>query len=101
MDSISHHPIVSPLSNPAQSNHGQPSKENKSVPAVSMPMENVQDTAPVHLSVDHENLNHYRNQIANIPEIRQERINFIKNALEQGTYTPSTQDLANKIIQEL
>jgi flagellar biosynthesis anti-sigma factor FlgM len=46
-------------------------------------------------------ISQYTEAIRNIPDIRQERIAQIQTALKEGTYTVSSEDLADKLIQEL
>jgi anti-sigma28 factor (negative regulator of flagellin synthesis) len=39
--------------------------------------------------------------MAELPDVREERIGPIQAALKKGTYSVSSQDLAEKLIQEL
>jgi len=46
-------------------------------------------------------IHQYTEVLSNLPDIRQERIAQIQTALQKGTYTVSSEDLADKLIQEL
>jgi len=56
---------------------------------------------PVSISQTGQEINRYTEAMALLPDIRKERIIQIQQALENGTYTVSSQDLADKIIREL
>ena len=43
----------------------------------------------------------YTETMADFPDIRQERINEIQAAIEQGTYLVSAEDLANSLLKEI
>lgn len=43
----------------------------------------------------------YTETMADLPDIRKERITQIQLALKNGTYSVSSKDLADKLIQEL
>ncbi len=46
-------------------------------------------------------ISQYTEAMRNLPDIRQERIAQIQTALQEGTYTVSSEDLADTLIQEL
>ncbi len=46
-------------------------------------------------------ITHYIETMAELPDIRKERITQIQAALESGTYSVSSLDLADKLIQDL
>jgi flagellar biosynthesis anti-sigma factor FlgM len=60
-----------------------------------------QESVPVSLSQSGQDIHHYTEAMAEIPDIRQERIIEIQLALEKGTYSVSAHDLAGKLIQEI
>jgi|GEM_PF-6092763 len=60
-----------------------------------------QQPEPVSISQTGQEINRYTEAMANLPDIRQERITQIQTALEKGTYAVSSQDLADKLIHEL
>ena len=55
----------------------------------------------VSISQDGKEIHQYTEVLSNLPDIRQERIAQIQTALQKGTYTVSSEDLADKLIQEL
>jgi flagellar biosynthesis anti-sigma factor FlgM len=56
---------------------------------------------PVSLSQKRQEILHYTEVMAKLPEVRQERITEIQLALKKGTYSVSAHDLADKLIQEI
>ncbi len=60
-----------------------------------------QPSETVSISQTGQEINQYTAAMANLPDIRQERIAQIQTALEKGTYSVSSQDLSEKLIQEL
>ena len=60
-----------------------------------------QQSETVSISQTGQEINQYIEAMAELPDIREERIAQIQAALENGTYSVSSQDLADKIIQEL
>jgi flagellar biosynthesis anti-sigma factor FlgM len=46
-------------------------------------------------------ISQYTEAMRHLPDIRQERIAQIQTALQEGTYTVSSEDLADTLIQEL
>jgi flagellar biosynthesis anti-sigma factor FlgM len=61
----------------------------------------IQQSESVSTSQAEQEIHHYREAIADLPDARQERISAIQRALRKGTYSVSTQDLADKLIQEI
>ena len=59
------------------------------------------DRTPVRLSPETLALEKFQNQLNNLPDIRQERVRELQQAIENGDYAVSSKDLANKLIQEL
>ena len=55
----------------------------------------------VSISQAGQEINQYTEAIRNLPDIRQERIEQIQTALQEGTYSVSSEDLADKLILEL
>jgi flagellar biosynthesis anti-sigma factor FlgM len=55
----------------------------------------------VSLSFPTQDLSHYLEGMAQIPDVRQARITQIQKALDSHTYGISPEDLADKILQEL
>jgi negative regulator of flagellin synthesis FlgM len=60
-----------------------------------------QQSETVSISQTGQEINQYTEAMAELPDIREERIAQIQEALEKGTYSVSSQDLADKLIQEL
>ena len=59
------------------------------------------ESESVSISQAGKEISQYTEAMKNIPDIRQERIAQIQAALQKGTYTVSSEDLADKLIQEL
>ena len=55
----------------------------------------------VSISQEGKEISQYTEALRNLPDIRKERIAQIQTALQEGTYTVSSKDLADKLIQEL
>ena len=97
---------MQPLSSiPSGSNQSSPSKEALS-PSVKDKDKIELLTPPeqsetVSISQTGQEINQYNEAMAELPDIREERIAQIQAALEKGTYSVSSQDLADKLIQEL
>lgn len=60
-----------------------------------------QQVAFVSLSQTGKETNQCTEPMADLPDVRQERIREIQDALEKGTYSVSSGDLADKLIQEI
>ena len=56
---------------------------------------------PVSLSQKRQEILHYTEVMAKLPEVRQERITEIQLALKKGTYSVSAHDLADKLIHAI
>lgn len=54
----------------------------------------------VSLSSASEEVSYLLEQMAQVPDVRQSRITQIQEALNSGSYSPSSQKLADKILQE-
>ncbi len=95
-------PLSSIPSNFSQSSPSQEalsaSVENKNKIELSTPPE---QSETVSISQTGKEINQYIEAMAELPDIREERIAQIQAALEKGTYSVSSQDLADKLIQEL
>jgi negative regulator of flagellin synthesis FlgM len=97
---------MQPLSSiPSSSTQSSPSKEALSASVkdrdkveLSTPP---QQSETVSISQTGQEINQYTEAMAELPDIREERIAQIQEALEKGTYSVSSQDLADKLIQEL
>jgi len=97
---------MQPLSSiPSGSNQSSPFKEALSASAkekdkieLSTPPE---QSETVSISQAGQEINQYIEAMAELSDIREERIAQIQAALEKGTYSVSAQDLADKLIQEL
>ena len=59
------------------------------------------DPTAIKLSAESLELKQFQNQLNNLPEIRQERVREVQQAIENGTYAISSKDLANSLIREL
>jgi len=64
----------------------------------STPPQHVESIA---ISQTAQEIKQYTEAMANLPDIRKERIAQIQLALKNGTYSVSSEDLADKLIQEL
>ena len=60
-----------------------------------------QQLESVSLSQTGQEIKPYLEAMADLPDVRQKRIREIEAALEKGTYSVSSQDLADKLIQDL
>ena len=60
-----------------------------------------QQSETVSISQAGQGINQYTEAMAELPDIREERIAQIQAALKKGTYSVSSQDLADKLIQDL
>lgn len=60
-----------------------------------------QQSETVSISQAGQEINQYTEAMAELPDIREDRIAPIQANLKKGTYSVSSQDLADKIIQEL
>ena len=97
---------MEPLSSPPP--HSTSSSSSKQTPQVSVsqrstikPSRPVHPAASVSISEIGKEIQQYTEDIANLPDVRQDRITEIKAALEKQTYSVSSQDLADKIIQDI
>ena len=97
---------MQPLSSiPSSSTQTPPSQETPST-SVKDKEKNELSTPPqqpetVSISQAGKEISQYTEAIAELPDIREERIAPIEAALKKGTYSVSSQDLADKLIQEL
>ena len=95
---------MEPLSSlPPGSTQSSPSKDALPVSAkdkgdLSAPP---QQSETVSISQSGQEITQYTEAMAELPDIREERIAQIQAALKKGTYSVSSQDLADKLIQEL
>lgn len=55
----------------------------------------------VQLSKEAQTLQHFESLAKDIPEIRQEKIDEIKERIEKGQYNPDTKKVANRMIREI
>ncbi len=55
----------------------------------------------VTLSKSGQNISRYTEVMSHLPDTRLDRITKIRIAVENGTYQVSSQDLANKLIQDI
>jgi flagellar biosynthesis anti-sigma factor FlgM len=60
-----------------------------------------QQSEPMALSPNGQDIRQYTKAMADIPDIRQDRITQIQTTLKNGAYYVSAQDLADKLIQEI
>ena len=56
---------------------------------------------PLHLSSESQNMKTYNRHMQELPDVRQDRINELQQAIEEGTYSVPAEKLADKLIQEL
>jgi len=72
-----------------------------------IPKDKTDDSTPpqhvesIAISQTAQEIKQYTEAMANLPDIRKERIAQIQLALKNGTYSVSSKDLADKLIQEL
>lgn len=74
-------------------NSGSSSPQNRSAPASSG-----QDQAI--LSVDSGTIQELKASLSQVPEVRQDRVNALRNAISSGSYQVSDQQLGNAIGSE-
>ena len=95
-------PLSSNPSNSASSSHTQEtiqiSPNPKDKVEISTP---TQQFESVSLSQTGEEIHLYTEAMTLLPDVRQERITEIQTALGKGTYSVSSENLADKIIKEL
>ena len=82
---------------PSSSKETLSASENDKIELLTPP----QQSETVSISQTGQEINQYTEAMAKLPDIRKERIAEIQAALEKGTYSVSSQDLADKLIQEL
>ncbi len=76
----------------------EPNSEDQGAPASPVPPTNTQDT--LNLSQERADYDAIQTEIAQLPDIRQERVKEIRNALQSGQYQVSSEDLADRLIQD-
>ncbi len=88
--------------------HVGPSTSSKETLQTSVnPKDKVEHSTPpqhvesIAISQTAQEIKQYAEAMANLPDIRKERIAQIQLALKNGTYSVSSKDLADKLIQEL
>ena len=86
-------PSPSPPQEPAPTTVEQKRKVKPSTPP--------NEAEAVSISQTSQEINQYTEAMADLPIIRQERITEIQAALKKGTYSVSSEDLADKLIQEI
>ncbi len=97
---------MDPLSSP-QSPATKPALSQTTLPASKQDRNKVISSAsaepsePISISQTGQEIKQYTEAMAELPDIRKERIDQIQAALVSGTYSVSSQDLADKIIQDL
>ncbi len=97
---------MQPLSS-TSSPHGTPPPSPETLPSSTNSKDKnehartIQQSEPVIISQTGQEINRYTEAMADLPDIREERILAIQTALENGTYSVSAQDLADKIIPEI
>jgi flagellar biosynthesis anti-sigma factor FlgM len=96
--------LMEPLSSiPPSSTQSSPSKD--AFPASAKDKGDLsappQQSETVSISQSGQEITQYTEAMAELPDIREERIAQVQAALEKGTYSVSSQDLADKLIQEL
>lgn len=97
---------MEPLSS-TPSNAAQPSPSKPPVQASAKQKSIIAHHASPHelesvsISQEGKEISQHTEALRNLPDIRQERIAQIQTALEEGTYTVSSEDVADKLIQEL
>ncbi len=55
----------------------------------------------VRLSSDHEIVNRLRAELDRLPEIRADRVEALQTAIQQGTYKPTHEQVAEAILKDL
>jgi flagellar biosynthesis anti-sigma factor FlgM len=97
---------MQPLSSiPSNSTQASPSQETLSA-SVKDQDKTERSTPPqqsetISISQTVEEIKQYAEAMGELPDIREERIAQIQAALDKGTYSVSSQHLADKLIQEL
>ncbi len=97
MDPLSSTP--SPSTKASLSQAALPSSKQDSNKLISSTSD--EQSEPISISPTSQELKQYTEIMAELPDIRKKRIDQIQSALESGTYSVSSQDLADKIIQDL
>ncbi|TFG61810.1 MAG: flagellar biosynthesis anti-sigma factor FlgM [Nitrospirales bacterium] len=108
MISYMHTPKIPPMPHlPSMPPRAIPSSPSNETPHASVEPKKVepsmasQQSEPVSLSPIGQEIRQYTKAMADIPDIRKERITQIQAALKKGAYSISSQDLADKLIQEI
>jgi len=73
---------------------GSPTQQNRSAPVGS-------DQDQTQLSVDNQTIQHLQSALSQVPEIRQERVNALRQAVNSGQYQVSDQQLSNAMSSDL
>jgi negative regulator of flagellin synthesis FlgM len=97
MQPLSSTPSSSPQAHPSQETPSASVKKKDKIELSTPP----QQTDTVSIAQTGQEINQYTEAMAELPDIREERIAPIQAALKKGTYSVSSKDLADKLIQEL
>ncbi len=92
------HEIKDASSNVVNPTHTQGPRPSSPLPTDSQ--QHMPDEDSVNLSPISQELEAIQKEISLLPEIREERVNHIRQALNSGTYRISSEQIADRIIQE-
>ena len=90
MQPLSSTPSPSPPQEPAPTTVDQKRKVKAAAPS--------NETEAVSISQPGQEINQYTEAMIKLPNVRQERITEIQDALKNGTYSVGSEDLADKLI---
>lgn len=101
MPPLSHIPSSPSPSNPGVSKKPSQVQTENIVKPMAISVQSLRDKSLIRLSPDSQNMRTRQNQMNELPEIREDRISQLQQAIKNGTYAVSAEQLAEKLIQEL
>ena len=73
------------------------SSNSKSASADTQETVSISAAASDRMQIDLESI---RKTLENLPDVREDKVNSIREAIQKGTYNPSADDVAEKMIQD-
>jgi flagellar biosynthesis anti-sigma factor FlgM len=101
MSSLSHLPSSLPLFDPKQPEKLSLHKDDHTLDSEAPHTPLSTEALSLHLSPESQSREAYQNHMRELPDIRQDRITHLQQAIAQGTYVVPAEKLADKLIQEL
>ena len=87
---------------PGQSTDSVRTSGQKSLPQVAQESQQTADPQDrTNFSSDAQQLSNLSTALANVPSVRQSRVDALRQAVQGGTYNPSNQDIAQSLLRDL